>query len=264
MKKILLILILFLVGCASSLTQTKKSIDLTKIEVQYDTGFVYVDVPKNHLMNEKMIKRKQPVKKEEIERDVHYVLQSFFYANGRKNRDMVLNMNENEMIDYILPDMIDMLGLEIDKLSTSYTVPVYNEVINPKEEYRLSIKGIIEAKQTANKYEILDITNEDNDKIVVKIKKRRIDKFQYSARMYDDYEKMTELSNKMQLEKDPYEKSYINKYIVNKITYNKERTKLAVIPLEHETRMTEVKIEFEYDQEGYLRLTKKGLISLIA
>lgn len=82
--------------------------------------------------------------------------------------------------------------------------------------------------------------------------------------MYDDYEKMTELSNKMQLEKDPYEKSYINKYIVNKITYNKERTKLAVIPLEHETRMTEVNIEFEYDQEGYLRLTKKGLISLIA
>lgn len=267
MKKIIVFLaLLFCSACTSTAATQHFKTDLNKIKVNYDKGFVYQELPKDHLMDEKMLKRTLPVKQEDAERDVNYILQTFLYENGRKNRDTVLGMNENKMIDTILPKMISVLGIDFEKIPDTFTVPVFEEEIKPKEIYALNIKSIIDAKQTSNLYELLDVEMKEDGKVVATVEKRYIDNFQYTVRMsyhkdYDKFQRLLSMGNEIT---DKIERAIVSAYMSNLTTYNATRDTLTVIPLNHSARTREVEIEFEYDKDGYLRLTEKGLIELIS
>lgn len=241
--------------------------DLNKIQVEYDKGFVYKELPVDSIMHEKIQKRTLPVDSGDAARDVNYILQTFFYENGRENRDEAIGMSEEQMIDYIFPEMIAALKLDLKDIPEIYTVPVFEETINPRDIYAQNIKSIIDAKQTANQYEVIEVKSfQKSGKVTAKIKKRTMDSYQYFARATwrSDYDKFEELNKIAQTKDDIVEKAIINAFVSNKLTYSEDKTKLIVIPLNHYTRTREVEIEFEYDKDGYLRLTKKGLIELIS
>lgn len=270
-KMISFMTVLFCVACAPTTTNTccdrrYFKTDMEGVKVNYDKGVVYKELPTDHLMDEKIIKRTLPVKEEDVKRDVHYILQTFLYENGRKNRNEVLSMGEDTMIEWILPDMVKLLGIEFEKLPKTFKIPVFDEVISPTEIFALNIKSIVDAKQTSNVYKLLGIEAKEDGKYVATVEKRYLDNHQYAVRMtqHKDYDKFQKLVSMGTAMTDNVEKAIISSYIRNLITYNDKYDTLTVIPLEHHTRTRQVQIEFKYDKDGYLRLTEKGLVELIS